>query len=166
LLRQIERTGERMSKRINVNPGNYKVAGRERQGEDIVQSLERRTFAQQQAQTDRWRERQQAPPWETTPSSDVAEPEVKGTPAPAPAPAPRRKAAPRAKALNERRTARPKARKRTKAATRKPAPAASARSGRGASKASSRSRAASKAPRGRQAASRARGAATKRKGRK
>jgi hypothetical protein len=25
-----------MSKNINVNPGQYKVAGRERQGEDIV----------------------------------------------------------------------------------------------------------------------------------
>jgi hypothetical protein len=27
-----------MSRRINVNPGQYKVAGRERQGEDIVAS--------------------------------------------------------------------------------------------------------------------------------
>jgi hypothetical protein len=26
-----------MSKNINVNPGQYKVAGRERQGEDMVQ---------------------------------------------------------------------------------------------------------------------------------
>ena len=26
-----------MSKKINVNPGQYKVAGRERLGEDIVQ---------------------------------------------------------------------------------------------------------------------------------
>jgi hypothetical protein len=28
----------RMSRRINVNPGQYKVAGRERQGDDIVAS--------------------------------------------------------------------------------------------------------------------------------
>jgi hypothetical protein len=31
-----------MSKNINVNPGNYKVAGRERQGEDVVHEVERR----------------------------------------------------------------------------------------------------------------------------
>jgi hypothetical protein len=31
-----------MSKNINVNPGNYKTAGRERQGEDVVQDLEKR----------------------------------------------------------------------------------------------------------------------------
>ena len=30
-----------MSKNINVNPGQYKVAGRERQGEDIVHPAER-----------------------------------------------------------------------------------------------------------------------------
>lgn len=31
-----------MSKRINVNPDHYKVAGRERQGEDVVHPLEKR----------------------------------------------------------------------------------------------------------------------------
>jgi len=30
-----------MSKNNNVNPGHYKVAGRERQGEDIVQDREK-----------------------------------------------------------------------------------------------------------------------------
>lgn len=30
-----------MSKRINVNPGQYKTAGRERQGEDVVPELEK-----------------------------------------------------------------------------------------------------------------------------
>ena len=30
-----------MSKNNNVNPGQYKVAGRERQGEDIVQDREK-----------------------------------------------------------------------------------------------------------------------------
>lgn len=30
-----------MSKNNNVNPGQYKVAGRERQGEDIVQEREK-----------------------------------------------------------------------------------------------------------------------------
>jgi hypothetical protein len=34
-----------MSKRINVNPGQYKVAGRERQGENVIHSAERRTLA-------------------------------------------------------------------------------------------------------------------------
>jgi hypothetical protein len=31
-----------MSRNINVNPGNYKVAGRERQGEDVIHEVERR----------------------------------------------------------------------------------------------------------------------------
>lgn len=30
-----------MSRKINVNPGQYKVAGRERQGEDVVPELEK-----------------------------------------------------------------------------------------------------------------------------
>jgi hypothetical protein len=30
-----------MSKNNNVNPGQYKVAGRERQGEDVVPQLEK-----------------------------------------------------------------------------------------------------------------------------
>jgi hypothetical protein len=33
-----------MSKNINVNPDHYKVAGRERQGEDIVHEDQRNTF--------------------------------------------------------------------------------------------------------------------------
>jgi hypothetical protein len=43
-----------MSKHINVNPDHYKGAGRERQGEDIVQSEERRVFEQQRALNKRW----------------------------------------------------------------------------------------------------------------
>jgi hypothetical protein len=31
-----------MSRRINVNPDHYKVAGRERQGENIIHQVERR----------------------------------------------------------------------------------------------------------------------------
>jgi hypothetical protein len=34
-----------MSKNINVNPGQYKVAGRERPGEDIVQREHRIALA-------------------------------------------------------------------------------------------------------------------------
>jgi hypothetical protein len=34
-----------MSRRINVNPGQYKVAGRERQGEDIDQPREKAELA-------------------------------------------------------------------------------------------------------------------------
>jgi hypothetical protein len=30
-----------MSKNINVNPGQYKVAGRERPGEDVVPQIEK-----------------------------------------------------------------------------------------------------------------------------
>jgi hypothetical protein len=43
-----------MSKNINVNPDHYKVAGRERQGEDVVQREQRKTMAQQQAELERW----------------------------------------------------------------------------------------------------------------
>jgi hypothetical protein len=32
---------DKMSKNNNVNPGQYKVAGRERQGEDVVPQLEK-----------------------------------------------------------------------------------------------------------------------------
>ena len=38
-----------MSKKINVNPDHYKVAGRERQGEDIPADLEKRAFSQAKA---------------------------------------------------------------------------------------------------------------------
>ena len=34
-----------MSKNINVNPDHYKVAGRERQGENVVHSVEKRALA-------------------------------------------------------------------------------------------------------------------------
>jgi hypothetical protein len=34
-----------MSKNINVNPDHYKVAGRERQGENILHGVEKRTLA-------------------------------------------------------------------------------------------------------------------------
>ena len=37
-----------MSKRINVNPDHYKVAGRERQGEEVVASEERQKFVKVQ----------------------------------------------------------------------------------------------------------------------
>ena len=35
-----------MSKRINVNPGQYKVAGRERPGESLGQERDKSTLAQ------------------------------------------------------------------------------------------------------------------------
>jgi hypothetical protein len=51
-----------MSKKINVNPGQYKVAGRERQGEDIVHDVQRQAYAQQQAQAELWQpERRETP---------------------------------------------------------------------------------------------------------
>jgi hypothetical protein len=39
-----------MSKRNNVNPGQYKVAGRERQGENLIQSQDKQAFATQEPQ--------------------------------------------------------------------------------------------------------------------
>jgi hypothetical protein len=56
-----------MSRNINVNPAHYKLAGRERQGENVVQSVERQAYAQQKAEADRWRAKEAPPPWETTP---------------------------------------------------------------------------------------------------
>jgi hypothetical protein len=38
-----------MSKNNNVNPGQYKVAGRERQGEDVVTAEHKARLAQGQA---------------------------------------------------------------------------------------------------------------------
>lgn len=55
-----------MSKHINVNPDHYKVAGRERQGDAVIQNLQRQQFAQQQAQTERWQAKHSGPPWEAT----------------------------------------------------------------------------------------------------
>ena len=58
-----------MSKNINVNPGNYKVAGRERQGEAILQSSEKGAYTQQRQEVRRGAMEAQAglPAWETTP---------------------------------------------------------------------------------------------------
>jgi hypothetical protein len=39
-----------MSKKNNVNPDHYKVAGRERQGEDIIHGVYKRKFAQSKSQ--------------------------------------------------------------------------------------------------------------------
>ena len=39
-----------MSKNINVNPGQYKVAGRERQGENIIHSKQRQQLAKRKGQ--------------------------------------------------------------------------------------------------------------------
>jgi hypothetical protein len=38
-----------MSKKNNVNPDHYKVAGRDRQGEDILQEVHKQEYAQAQA---------------------------------------------------------------------------------------------------------------------
>ena len=42
-----------MSKDNNVNPGQYKVAGRERQGEDLHQQEDKQDSKQEQAATER-----------------------------------------------------------------------------------------------------------------
>ena len=41
-----------MSKHNNVNPGQYKVAGRERPGEDIVQKDHKQQFAKNREKAD------------------------------------------------------------------------------------------------------------------
>jgi hypothetical protein len=46
-----------MSKRNNVNPDHYKVAGRARQGEDILQEQERRSLRQSQTEKPRRQKR-------------------------------------------------------------------------------------------------------------
>jgi hypothetical protein len=42
-----------MSKNNNVNPGRYKVAGRERQGEQLQQTDDKHALAQEQAARER-----------------------------------------------------------------------------------------------------------------
>ncbi len=77
-----------MSRNINVNPAHYKVAGRERQGEDINQSLQRQQFSKQQADTDRWQAKRDGPqPWEHAPAPS-AEPEPRKRPRTVTPPAP------------------------------------------------------------------------------
>ena len=50
-----------MSRKINVNPGQYKVRGRERQGEDVLHEQNKQAFSQQAA-AERWQAQQQ-PGW-------------------------------------------------------------------------------------------------------
>jgi hypothetical protein len=39
-----------MSEKNNVNPGNYKIGGRDRQGEDILHEAYKQQYAQAQAE--------------------------------------------------------------------------------------------------------------------
>jgi hypothetical protein len=91
-----------MSKYINVNPAHYKVAGRERQGEDIAQHLQKQAFGERRAEVERWQARSDtgAPGWED-PAQPMAEPEP-------------------AKPVRRKRAARPKSRRKPTRA-RKPA---------------------------------------------
>ena len=45
-------TSGRMSKNNNVNPGQYKVAGRERPGEDVLASAHKAALTQDRAKQD------------------------------------------------------------------------------------------------------------------
>jgi hypothetical protein len=102
-----------MSRRINVNPAHYKVAGRERQGEQIWQQAERQTYAAQTAQQSRWDSRREsAPGWED-PAQPMAE---------APAAPRRRRSKPRTTKKRRKATSTTRAR-----ATRRAKPAARAR---------------------------------------
>jgi len=57
-----------MSRNINVNPGHYKVAGRERQGEAILQAEQKQAYTTQQADF----MGDGIPPWEATRHSFVS----------------------------------------------------------------------------------------------
>ena len=57
-----------MSRNINVNPGHYKVAGRERQGEAIHQQAQKQAYTTQQADA----MGDGIPPWEATRHSFVS----------------------------------------------------------------------------------------------
>jgi hypothetical protein len=50
-----------MSGKNNVNPGQYKVAGRERQGEDIVHEQEKQSMGQEQARLGRQKKARPGP---------------------------------------------------------------------------------------------------------
>jgi hypothetical protein len=65
-----------MSRNINVNPAHYKLAGRERQGEDVAQHLQKQAFSERRAEVERWQARHAhgAPGWED-PAQPMAEPE-------------------------------------------------------------------------------------------
>ena len=99
-----------MSRHINVNPGHYKVAGRERQGEDIIQQDQKQLYASQQPGGGHG----DVPPWEATRHSfATAQPEPEQQPAKA-----RTKSKPAKKAKPGRRA---KASKKVKAAKKAPA---------------------------------------------
>ena len=53
-----------MSKKINVNPDHYKVAGRERQGEDILQEEHKQRFTKAEERATEGKPRS-APPEKT-----------------------------------------------------------------------------------------------------
>jgi hypothetical protein len=57
-----------MSKHVNMT-GHYKIAGRERQGEDILQASQKSVYAQQrrQARVEAIESKDGKPAWETTP---------------------------------------------------------------------------------------------------
>jgi len=50
-----------MSKKINVNPAHYKTAGRERQGDDVVQDIHKKEYTQSKARLEREKNAQPGP---------------------------------------------------------------------------------------------------------
>ncbi|HEX5217330.1 MAG TPA: hypothetical protein VFV98_17840 [Vicinamibacterales bacterium] len=63
-----------MSRNINVNPAHYKVAGRERQGEAVLQDAQKQAFAKQQESNGRWQAHHGGrAPWETTPPAPLVD---------------------------------------------------------------------------------------------
>ena len=66
-----------MSRNINVNPAHYKVAGRERQGEAILQAEQKQAYTTQQADA----MGDGVPPWEATRHSFVSAQPLEQAPA-------------------------------------------------------------------------------------
>ena len=95
-----------MSRNINVNPGHYKVAGRERQGEAIHQAEQKQAYTTQQAEF----VGDGIPPWEATRHSFVS--------AQPPEPAPAKKVRKATAKKRPSQAKRPAAQKTSKKATR------------------------------------------------
>jgi hypothetical protein len=120
-----------MSRNINVNPAHYKVAGRERQGEAILQSAQKQMYGQQHANLERWQARQPGgtPGWED-PAQPVAD---------APEPVPARKKPSKRKAAKSRSASKVKRTRRTASSGRRTRASASSSKRRGTKRPSTRS---------------------------
>ena len=89
-----------MSKASNVHPGHYKVAGRGRQGEGLLQEEQKRAYVDQRESVRRFNSEEQAgiPNWEATPPNL----ETTADPAPTPVKSAKKARTPAKKSLTKR----------------------------------------------------------------